>query len=91
MASLKAIRDSEPVRVWVYPLILSALGIAFKEGYVDSNTLSLFEFALMALFGVVGVEGVRGRVTPVRPAQHELVNDRVFSTTTGDHIDYRGH
>lgn len=74
MKTWKQIRESEPVRVWVYPVLLVVLGIAVKQGVVDADTESLVQLVLVAVLGVGGVEAVRGRVSPVRAAQHELVN-----------------
>ena len=49
---LSKIRKSEPVRVWVYPLLVAALGVAFKEGYLDSNMVDLVDLALVTLLGI---------------------------------------
>jgi hypothetical protein len=85
MASLKDIRESEPVRVWMYPLLLAVMGIAVAQGYIDTDTQGLIELVLMSLLGIGGVEGVRGRVAPVRPAQHVLVNPAVQYDIPGRH------
>lgn len=68
------VRKSEPVRVWVYPLLLAALGVAFKEGYLDGQTISMIDMGLMVLLGIGATEGVRNRVTPVKPTLHLPVN-----------------
>lgn len=85
MDKLKKIRESEPVRVWVYPLLLAGLGIALKEGYLDAGQISLIELVLYGLLGVGGVEAARQHVTPVRPADHELVKPDLAWQSSGAH------
>lgn len=65
---------SNPVRVWVYPLLLAALGVAFKEGYLDSNMVDLVDLALATLLGIGATEVARSKVTPVKPTLHVPVN-----------------
>ncbi|USC17049.1 hypothetical protein [Rhodococcus sp. 11-3] len=75
---LKHLRESEPVRVWVYPLLGLVVSIALGKGYISQDDLGLIEMLVMAVLGVGGVEAVRGRVTPVRPARHVRVNAEPF-------------
>lgn len=74
MADIKKIRESEPVRVWLYPLVVAAIGIAVSQGYIDADMQGLIIAAMASLLGIGTVEAVRGRVAPVRPAQHVYVN-----------------
>lgn len=74
MMSWNQIRQSEPVRVWVYPLMVSALGIAVQQGVISADTQGIIIGLVSGVLGIGVVEAVRGRVTPVRAAQHVYVN-----------------
>lgn len=70
MTKWEQIRTSEPVRLWVYPLLLAALGLAVKNEVIDTDLEGLIQLALLSLLGVGGVETARAKVSPAVPTAY---------------------
>lgn len=62
---------TEPVRLWLYPVLLAVLGLAVAYGLVSDTVAPLWEALFLAVLGVGGrflVEGVRASVVSPRTA-----------------------
>lgn len=68
MSFLAKLRAYEPIRLYVYPLLVILVGILLTRGVIDGATADLIRGLLEALaVGVLGVsaaEAARARVTP---------------------------
>lgn len=56
---------SEPVRAYLYPLLLAVVGVLVGYGVLEQQQGSLWIALGAALLGVPAVEKARSKVTPV--------------------------
>lgn len=66
---------SEPVRVRLYPLLVLVVGYLGIKGWADADTRELVLGAGLLILGMLGIEGARGKVSPVDPPDDELDDD----------------
>ncbi|MFC9768946.1 hypothetical protein [Rhodococcus jostii] len=62
--TLKALRESEPVRTTVYPILILALGLLVGSGTLSSDTSDLITALAGLVLGVGAAEVARAKVTP---------------------------
>lgn len=77
IGKLKSLRESEPVRTTVYPLLIVGLGILVGSGKLSSDTSDLIASAIGLGLGITAAEAARAKVTPAAKVA-EAVSDVVF-------------
>lgn len=68
MHTLKGWQALEPVRTYLYPVVVAAVGVLFVRGLLDNGdaeALLLLASAVLGVGGAAGVESARSIVTPV--------------------------
>ena len=65
--SIRRLRASEPVRLYLYGVGLAVLGLLVAYGIVAAAFLPLWVALLVALLGVPATEAARRAVRPVNP------------------------
>lgn len=65
----------EPVRVYVYGIVLSFMAILIAYGIVDNERAALILAAVSAIIAVPAVEKARSKVTPVAGLNEEVHPD----------------
>lgn len=56
---------SEPVRAYLYPILVAIIGVLVAYGIIDSEQAAVWTAVGVAVLGVAGVETARSKVTPV--------------------------
>ncbi|KIQ15341.1 hypothetical protein [Rhodococcus sp. MEB064] len=64
MSALARLRAYEPVRLYVYPLLLVLVGLLVTRGAIDSSVGDLIIAATAAILGIGAAETARAKVTP---------------------------
>lgn len=64
MKFLAKLKDSEPLRLYVYPVLVVLLGVAVTRGVVDQSVADMLLPLVGLLIGVPAVEIARAKVTP---------------------------
>jgi hypothetical protein len=64
---------SEPVRLYLYSLLVPVVALLVFLGVVDAQSAPLWIALVTAVLGVPAVEAARAAVTPVAPAASLLV------------------
>ena len=64
MTTLAKLRAYEPVRLYVYPLLVILVGLLVTRGAIDASIGDLVVAAATALLGVGAAEAARAKVTP---------------------------
>ncbi|MFD7046050.1 hypothetical protein [Rhodococcus jostii] len=64
LSELKNLRESEPVRTTVYPILILALAVLVGSGTLSSDTSDLITAIAGLLLGVGATEAARAKVTP---------------------------
>lgn len=59
-------KDTEPVRVYLYPVLTAAVAVLVGYGVVDEEQASLWIALGTAVLGVGGTEVARSQVSPTR-------------------------
>lgn len=68
---LRRWRDAEPVRLYLYGLLMPAAAIAAAYGLATGEQLALWLGLGAAVLLPVGTERARSRVTPASQAEHD--------------------
>lgn len=68
---LKKLKDTEPVRLYLYSLVAPVLAALFAKGVVSGEDVLVYTTLAGSVLGVVGVEAARARVTPVGGDEYE--------------------
>lgn len=74
---LKSLRESEPVRTTVYPLLIVGLGVLVGSGKLSSDTSDLIVSVVGLGLGITAAEAARAKVTPAGKVA-EAVTDVVY-------------
>ena len=74
---LKSLRESEPVRTTVYPVLVLGLGVLVGSGKLSSDTSDLISTIAGLPLGITAAEAARAKVTPAGKVA-EAVSDVVF-------------
>ncbi|MFC9769076.1 hypothetical protein [Rhodococcus jostii] len=64
MNVLRTLRNSEPVRLYVYPILAVLIGILVARGVIDAEAADLITGAVALILGVGATEAARAKVTP---------------------------
>lgn len=64
MSLLQDLHNSNPVRLYVYSLLVPLLGVLVAFGVVDATQVPLYIALGTAVLGVTATEAARGAVTP---------------------------
>lgn len=64
MTILAKLRTYEPVRLYVYPLLVILVGVLVAKGVIDASVGDLVTAAVTALLGITAAEAARAKVTP---------------------------
>lgn len=64
MSLLTKLRANEPVRLYVYPLLVALLITLVGKGVIDASVGDLVTAAVTALLGLTATEAARAQVTP---------------------------
>ncbi|OZF09806.1 hypothetical protein CH300_00045 [Rhodococcus sp. 15-1154-1] len=64
MSILTKLRAYEPVRLYVYPLLVILVGLLVGKGVIDASVGDLVTAAVTALLGITAAEAARSKVTP---------------------------
>ena len=60
----------EPVRVWIYSVLVALVAVLVAYGVIDSEQAPLWIALGAAVLGVAGTEAARAKVTPVDSLDH---------------------
>lgn len=60
------LRNSEPVRLYLYPVALAVLGVLGYYGVVESGSVPVWTVLIGAALSVGGIETARSKVSPVQ-------------------------
>lgn len=77
MTILSKLRNSEPVRLYVYPILAVLVGVLVARGVIDDQAADLITGAVALILGVGAAEAARAKVTPAGKVA-EAVSDVVF-------------
>lgn len=58
---------TEPVRLYLYPVLTAVLGVLVYYGVVEADAVPLWTVLIGAVLAVGGVEVARSKVSPVGP------------------------
>lgn len=64
MTLLAKLRAYEPIRLYVYPLLVILVGLLVTRGAIDASVGDLVVAAATALLGIGAAEAARAKVTP---------------------------
>lgn len=79
MEKFKVWKDSEPVRLYLYSVLVPALVVLAAKGVISSDDVVLYSTALAAILGIPAVEKVRSLVDSpsTARAKHEALDAEV--------------
>lgn len=74
MKVLTKLRSSEPVRLYVFPLLVVLVGTLVTKGVLDGDTATLVIGLVTAVLGLGAQEVARAKVTPAGRAAEVVVD-----------------
>ncbi|WP_072689248.1 hypothetical protein [Rhodococcus marinonascens] len=79
MSILTTLRESEPVRLYVYPILVVLVGVLLARGVIDAQIADLITAAATGILGITAAEAARAKVTPAARVAEAVVDvaDRV--------------
>lgn len=74
LTKLKNLRESEPVRTTVYPVLVAGLLVLVGTGKLSSDTSDLIVTVIGLALGITAAEKARAKVTPAGKAAEVVVD-----------------